>query len=284
MKSLHGHGIGLRTNHYGHVLEHGLKADFIEVVSENFMNRGGRPNAVLHRARQDVPVILHGVSMSLGGVDPLNERYLKTLKELRHEIDAAWISDHICFGAVGGNYGHDLWPLPYTEEAITNIVQRITKVQDFLGEQIVIENVSSYVQYTASSLSEWDFISAILERADCYMLLDVNNVYVSSRNHGFDAYDYLNGIPVSRVKQLHLAGHLDCGTYLLDNHSTAVPECVWTLFRHVVRRFGHVPSIVEWDENTPELQVVLDQAELARSLESKLLPATPKPAAQEIQL
>jgi len=258
-------GIGLRAAHYPRLIEHGLPSStgmgWAEAITENFLGRGGRPRAVLERVRADVPVILHGVAMSLGGLDPIPRGYLRQLRDLRDQIDAAWVSDHLCFGTHQGHYAHDLWPLPYTEECIKHVAGRIRQVQDVLGERIVIENISSYVEYAANQMPECAFVAAVLEEADCDLLLDVNNVYVSAFNHGFDALAYLATIPEKRVRQMHVAGHLDCGDYLLDDHGREVADPVWRLYRAACARFGDVPTILEWDGEVPSLERVLSEAQ-----------------------
>ena len=272
------HGVGLRTRHYGTALEAGLPVRLVEAISENFLARGGRPRAVLERVRQDSEVTLHGVSLSLGAVDPLDREHLRQLRDLSREIEACWVSDHLCFGTHGGHYGHDLWPLPYTQEALDHVTERIRTVQDFLDRRLVIENPSTYVQFAASTMTEWEFLNALVERTDCGLLLDVNNVYVSAKNHGFDPLEYITGIPLGAPVQLHLAGHLDKGDYLLDNHGSAVQSPVWELYGHVVRRFGHVPCIVEWDENVPELDVLLAESASAARIEGEILKAPERAA------
>lgn len=258
-----GYGVGLRTRHYGEWLAAPPRAGFVEAVSENFMGRGGRPLAVLERVRRDVPVALHGVSLSIGAVEPLSPRYLDALERLVRRIEPAIVSDHLCWGSHGGRYVHDLWPLPYTEEAIAHVAARVARVQDRLGRRILLENVSSYAAFRASELSEWEFVAEVARRADCGILLDVNNVLVSSVNHGFDPRAYLAGIPADRVGQIHLAGHADHGTFLLDSHDRAVPEAVWALYREAVARLGPVSTLIEWDESIPPLRRLL--AESARA-------------------
>ena len=210
-----------------------------------------------------MPVALHGVSLSIGGMDPLREDYLAGLAELAERIDALSVSDHLSFGTFGGHYAHDLWPLPYTEEALEHVVARVRRVQDRLGRQLLLENVSSYVEYRASTLSEWQFLSEVVTRADAGILLDVNNVFVSAQNHGFSPQEYLAGLPRERVQQIHLAGHSDGGGFLLDDHGSPVPEPVWRLYEQAVARFGAVPTIVEWDERVPELAELEAEAERA---------------------
>jgi len=269
-----GHGIGLRTKHYPQVLDGTLRADWFEVISENFMVDGGRPLAVLERARALAPVVLHGVSLSLGSVDPLNDAYLRRLRDLAARIEPAWISDHLCWGSVGGRHTHDLLPLPFTEEAVRHVAERVARVQDVLGCRILIENVSSYLAFAHSTMPEWEFVAAIAERADCGILLDVNNVHVSARNHGFAAESYVAGVPAGRIGQIHLAGHTDLGTHLLDTHDGPVVEDVWRLYERVVARCGAVSTLVEWDDHVPEAEVVLAEAEQARSIERRVLRAT----------
>ena len=259
-------GFGLRVPHYDTLTTRRVRADFVEATSENFLGRGGRAHAVLERVRSDVPVALHGVSLSIGGIDPLHDDYLNGLAELATRIDALSVSDHLCFGTFGGHYAHDLWPLPYTEEALEHVVERVRRVQDRLGRQLLLENVSSYVEYRASTLSEWQFLSEVVTRADAGILLDVNNVFVSAQNHGFSATEYLAGLPRERVRQIHLAGHSDGGGFLLDDHGSPVPEPVWRLYEQAVACFGAVPTIIEWDERIPELAELEAEAERARAV------------------
>jgi uncharacterized protein len=266
-----GHGIGLRTKHFPDLLEQGRRADWFEVITENFLNVGGRPRAVLESVRRDRPVVLHGVSLSIGSVDPLNVEYLHDVRALAEAVEPAWVSDHLCWGTFGRHNAHDLLPLPFTEESLAHVVSRVSEVQERLGRRIVLENVSSYLTYSASTISEWDFLAEVARRADCLLLLDVNNVFVSATNHGFDAAEYLRGIPVDRVAQFHLAGHQDLGTHLLDTHDAPVPDPVWALYRDAVRRFGRVSTLVEWDDHIPPFEEVLAEAEKARAFESSVL-------------
>lgn len=265
------HGIGLRAQHFSTILEAGLPVGLVEVLSENFMGRGGRPLAVLERVRRDSAVVLHGVSLSLGGLDPFDESYLEQLDALAGRVEAAWVSDHLCFGTFGGHSGHDLWPLPTTEEALDHLVSRVSEVQDRLRRRFVVENVSSYVEFTDSTLSEWEFTCALLERADCELLLDLNNLYVNAQNHGYDAGAALRAIPTGRIRQLHLAGHSDQGGYLFDTHGAPVAQPVWELFAECVRVHGAIPTIVEWDEAVPPLERVLAESRHAAALEASLL-------------
>lgn len=267
-----GHGIGLRVPHYAQILDEGLPgAQWVEAVSENFVGRGGRPHALLDRVRRDAGVLLHGVSLSLGGMDPLNLTYLRELRALADRVEAALVSDHLCFAGAQGRYGHDLWPLPYSQEAIAHVASRIRQVQDLLGRRIAIENVSSYVAFRESALPEWEFLAEIASRADCLILLDVNNVVVSAKNFGFDPLDYVRGVPAERVAQLHLAGYQDRGAYLFDDHGGPVREQVWALYREVVRRVGQVPTIIEWDQNVPSLATLLEESARARAVEADAL-------------
>jgi uncharacterized protein len=273
-----GHGIGLRPPHYAEVVENHPPVDWFEVITENFMVAGGNPRQVLRRVRERYPVVLHGVSLSIGSVDPLDEKYLTGLAALAAEIEPAWISDHLCWSSFGGHTGHDLWPLPFTEEALDHVVRRVQVVQERLRRRILIENVSSYLELAGSTLPEWEFLSEVARRADCGLLLDVNNVFVSAHNHGFEAATFLAGIPVERVKQIHLAGHRDEGTHLLDTHDHAVCEGVWALYRAAVRRFGAVPTIIERDDDIPPLGEVLAESRRAAAIEAEVLAAAVSPA------
>jgi len=268
-----GHGIGLRPPHYAEVIAERPPVDWFEVISENFMVEGGNPRRVLRQVRERYPVVLHGVSLSLGSIDPLDEAYLDRLASLAAEIEPAWISDHLCWSSFGGHTGHDLWPLPFTEEALDHVVRRVTRVQERLGRRILVENVSSYVQFRASSLTEWQFLAALAERADCGLLLDVNNVYVSAHNHGFSAHDFLQGIPRGRVGQFHLAGHSDHGTHLLDTHDHPVCGPVWDLYRAAVARFGPVATLIERDDDIPPLSEVVAESQQAARIEASVLGA-----------
>jgi uncharacterized protein len=261
-----GHGIGLRPPHYAEVVADHPAVDWFEVITENFMVAGGNPRRVLRQVREHYPIALHGVSLSLGSVDPLDEQYLKNLTALAHETEPAWISDHLCWSSYGGHTGHDLWPLPYTDEAIDHVGRRVQMVQERLGRRILVENVSSYLDYAHSSMPEWEFLSALTERSDCGLLLDVNNVFVSAHNHGFDPVSFLAGLPVDRVKQIHLAGHSDKGTHLLDTHDHPVCEGVWSLYRDAVLRFGRVSTLIERDDDIPPLSEVIAESRHAAAL------------------
>src|SRR5690242_16435102 len=266
-----GHGIGLRPRHYGRFLEERPAVDWVEAISENHLSLGGRPNAVLEKVRRDMPVALHGVSLAVGSVDPLDPVLLGGLAGLVKRIEPAYVSDHLCWGRHKGRYAHDLLPLPFTEEALRLVIDRVRQVQDALGRQILLENVSSYVRFKESSMQEWEFLARVAEGADCGILLDVNNVYVSAKNHDFDPLAYVEGIPAARVGQFHLAGHSDKGSYLLDSHDAPVPDAVWDLYRAAVRRFGRVPALVEWDERIPPLEDLIAESARARRIEAEEL-------------
>ncbi len=269
-----GHGIGLRTVHYPTVLNEHPSVDWFEVISENYLLPGGNPRRVLRQVREHYPVVMHGVSLSLGSIDPLNEDYLKQLRELAREVEPAWLSDHLCWSSLGGHYGHDLLPLPYTEEALAHVAARVTRVQERLGRQILVENVSSYLSFRHSTMSEWEFLTALCERADCGLLLDVNNIFVSAHNHGFVGRDFLDGIPLGRVGQIHLAGHSVNGELLLDTHDHPAPDGVWALYREAVARFGRVSTLIEWDDLIPPFEVVQAESAKAAVIEREVLSAT----------
>ena len=266
-----GHGIGLRTRHFARFQEERPPVSWVEVVTENFMADGGRPIAVLEKVRRDVPVVLHGVSLSIGSLDPLSGSYLAELKKLVTRIEPAMVTDHLCWGTHRGQYVHDLLPLPYTEESLAHVASRVAAVQEFLGRRILLENPSSYVTFRDSTMTEWEFLSALCRQADCGILLDVNNVYVSARTLGFDPIAYLDGIDAGQVGQFHLAGHSDKGRYLLDTHDEPVPPAVWDLYREALRRFGRVPSLVEWDDHIPPLDEVVAQSRRAAEIEAEEL-------------
>jgi len=266
-----GHGLGLRPPHYAEVVETLPAIDWFEVITENFMVAGGNPRRVLRRVRERYPIVLHGVSLSIGSVDPIDETYLSRLVELAAEIEPAWISDHLCWSSFGGHTGHDLWPLPFTEEALGHVVRRIQTVQERLRRRILIENVSSYLEFAHSTLTEWEFLTEVGRRTDCGLLLDVNNVFVSSHNHGFEAAQFLAGVPVDRVKQIHLAGHRDEGTHLLDTHDHPICDGVWSLYRAAVERFGAVSTLIERDDDIPPLAEVIAESRQAAAIEAEVL-------------
>ena len=261
-----GFGLGLRVEHYDAILAEPPDVDWFEALTENYLVPGGKPLHFLTRIRERYPLVMHGVSMSIGSTHPLDREYLSQVKALAARIEPEWISDHLCWTGVAGKNAHDLLPLPYTEEALANIVKRVRTVQDILERRILLENVSSYVTFRDSSLTEWDFIKAVAEESDSLILLDVNNIYVSSVNHEFDPHAYLNAIPVERVQQIHLAGHEDHGDYLIDTHDHPVPDPVWDLYGAAVRRFGNVSTMIERDANIPPLQELCAELAAARTV------------------
>jgi uncharacterized protein (UPF0276 family) len=263
---IRGFGVGLRPQHYSEVLETRPHLDWLEIISENYLVAGGKPLYFLDRIRERLPVVMHGVSLSIGSTAPLDFDYLKQLKRLAARTRPGWISDHLCWTGVGGINLHDLMPLPYTAEALRHVSARIRQVQDFLEQRLVIENVSSYLSYRSSEMTEWEFIAALTAEADCDLLLDVNNVYVSSVNHGFDAHEFLDAMPAARVRQIHLAGHSHQGGLLIDTHDAPVPEPVWELYRHALRRLGPVPTMIERDGNIPALAELVAELEHARAV------------------
>ena len=268
-----GFGLGLRTDHYEAILESRPRVDWFEALSENYLVPGGKPLFFLDRIRADYPIVLHGVSLSIGSIDPLDRVYLKALRQLAQRVEPAWVSDHLCWTGVAGKNLHDLFPIPYTEEAVDHVAARVREVQDFLGRQILLENVSSYVTFRGSEMSEWDFLSEIARRADCHVLLDVNNIYVSAFNHGFDALDFLNGISVDRVRQIHLAGHSNCGTHIIDTHDANIIDAVWDLYATAVRRFGNVATMIERDDHIPPLADLVTELGRAREISARALRA-----------
>jgi uncharacterized protein len=261
-----GFGLGLRKPHYQEILTQKPKIDWFEVISENFMMEGGRPKQILQQIRDLYPIVLHGVSLSIGSTDPLNMNYLKQLKTLALEFKPAWISDHLCWTGVNGIQVHDLLPLPYTEESLKHVVERITQVQDYLEQRIVIENVSSYINYKINEFTEWDFLAAVSEQADCLILLDINNVYVNAFNHHFDAKEYLNAIPSERVQQFHLAGHENMETHIIDTHDHPIIADVWELYEYAISRFGSISTLIERDENIPALDELLAELQMAKKI------------------
>jgi len=257
-----GYGLGLRPEYYDIIVETNPAVDWFEIISENYMVDGGKPLHFLDRVREHYPIVMHGVSLSIGSTDPLDFAYLKRLKALIERIEPAWISDHFCWTGHGGHNSHDLLPLPLTEEAVRHVAARVQQVQEFLGRQILLENASTYVSFTHSEMNEWEFVREVCERADCLLLLDVNNVYVSARNHGFDTLQYLDGLPGERIRQCHLAGHSDYGDYVIDTHDHPVASPVWALYAEALKRFGPVSSMIERDDRFPpfaELMAELTQ-------------------------
>jgi uncharacterized protein (UPF0276 family) len=264
--TLEGFGLGLRPVHYPALLSERHAVDWLEILSENYLVPGGQPLDYLDRIRARFPVVMHGVSLSIGSTDPLDRRYLSDLKALARRVEPAWISDHLCWTGVGGRNVHDLLPLPYTEEALGVVTGRVGEVQDILARQILLENVSSYLGYRDSEMTEWEFLSEVAGRADCAILLDINNIYVSAVNHGFDPLRYLHGVPKERVRQFHLAGHSDMNGHLIDTHDHPIAAPVWALYREAVAHFGTVPTMIERDDNIPELGELVAELEVARGV------------------
>lgn len=263
---LAGFGLGLRTPHYEAILSEPHEIDWLEVITDNYLVPGGKPLDYLERIRERFPLVMHGVSLSIGSTDPLDFEYLKMVRALAARIEPHWISDHLCWTGVEGRNLHDLLPLPYTEEALSSVVERVSQVQDALGRQILLENVSSYLSYHADEMTEWEFLREVALRADCNILLDINNIYVSSVNHGFDALTYLQAMPKSRVSQLHLAGHSDLGSHLIDTHDHPIVAPVWDLYARAVGLLGDVPTMIERDDNIPELSELVAELDVARSI------------------
>jgi hypothetical protein len=270
-----GVGVGLRIPHYEDIFAPGggEGVDWVEIISENFMVPGGLPLHNLGRALDRFPVVQHGVSLSIGGVDPIDREHLRKLRDLARRTKTPWVSDHLCWTNAHGVNLHDLLPLPYTEAVVKHIAERARMVQDYLGVRLALENVSSYLTYTASEMTEWAFVTAVAEEADCALLLDVNNIYVSAYNHGFDPNTYVDGIPAERVVQIHLAGHTNHGKYILDTHSDHVVDPVWDLYRRALRRTGGVSTLIEWDEDIPPWDVLAAEASKARAIREEVLGA-----------
>ena len=261
-----GFGLGLRVDHYQTVLDTRPAVDWFEVITENYLVPGGKPLHFLRRIREHYPMVMHGVSLSIGSTDPLNMDYLRQVKQLASELQPAWLSDHLCWTHMGGTNTHDLMPLPYTEEALAHVVERVQRAQDYLGRRLLLENVSSYVTYTTSQLSEWEFLAEIARRADCLILLDINNIYVSAYNHGFDPLDYLSAIPLERVQQFHLAGHSNLGDYIIDTHDHPIVDPVWQLYAQAVARFGDVSTMIERDDHIPPFDELFAELQVARRI------------------
>lgn len=265
-KPVLGFGLGLRTEHYDTILEENPKIDWFEILTENYLVPGGKPIYYLEKIAERYPLVMHGVSMSIGGSDPLNWDYLKQVKDLAKKTKAHWISDHLCWTGIQEKNLHDLMPLPYTEEAINHVAKRIGQVQDFLGRRILIENVSSYVSYQQSQITEWEFVRAISEKADCLILLDVNNVYVSSVNHEFNPMEYIQHIPAERVYQIHLAGHLNKGDYIIDTHDHDIIAPVWELYAQTIKQMGFISTMIERDDDIPPLSELLKELAQAKKI------------------
>ncbi len=266
-----GYGLGLRKDHFESILSGNPQVDWFEIISENYMVAGGKPLYYLDRIRERYPIVMHGVSLSIGSTDPVNFDYLRDLKKLSDRIGPAWISDHICWTGMGGHNLHDLMPLPYNRETARHVIERVKITQDYLGRQILLENASSYLGFRNSDMTEWDFICEVVKEADCLLLLDINNVYVSGFNHGFDPMEYLRNIPPERVWQFHLAGHEDNGDVLIDTHDHPVRSEVWDLYAGAVKIFGAVSTMIERDDNIPELSVLVDELNMARQIGDDIL-------------
>ena len=266
-----GFGLGLRTAHYAAIFADKPAVDWFEIISENYMVAGGRPLANLDRVRADYPVVMHGVSLSIGSTDPLDYAYLRELKRLADRIEPLWLSDHLCWTGAGGHNMHDLLPLPHTEEAARHVAGRVRAVQDYLGRRILLENASSYVSFRQSEMAEWEFLTFIAEEADCDLLLDINNIYVNAFNHGFDPLDYLEGIPAARVRQFHLAGHEHRGDCIIDTHDAPVDAGVWQLYAQALHRLGPVPTMIERDDKIPPLAELLAELDQARRIAGSAL-------------
>jgi uncharacterized protein (UPF0276 family) len=262
--------VGLRVPHYAHIFEHLPKVDWFEIISENFFAEGGLPAMNLERTLASYRVVQHGVSLSIGSSAPLDRAYLATLKKLVRKTGSPWVSDHLCWTGIAGANLHDLYPLPYTEEVVRHVAARARAVQDALETRLVLENVSSYLTFRASAMTEWEFVTAVVEEADCGLLLDVNNVYVSSFNHGFDPIAYIDGVPHHRIVQMHLAGHTNHGSYILDTHSDHVIDEVWALYRRACERAGDVSTLIEWDDDIPPWEVLMAEADKARAIRDEV--------------
>lgn len=268
-KSSPGFGLGLRPVHYPDFLREPQPVDWLEIISENYMIPGGKPLAMLDAIRERYPLAMHGVSLSIGSTDGLDSGYLAELQKLVRHVEPLWVSDHLCWTGVQGRNSHDLLPLPYSEEALRLVVAHVRQVQDLLGRRLLLENVSSYLNYRSSEMTEWEFLREVAEQADCLLLLDINNIYVSSINHGFNALDFLNHLPAERVQQIHLAGHSDHGDYIVDTHDHPVAEPVWALYRESCQLFGEVATMIERDDNIPGLEELLAELDRARLISTE---------------
>jgi len=261
-----GFGLGLRKEHYNTILETSPAVDWFEILTENYLVPGGKPLYFLDQICERYPVVMHGVSMSIGSYDPLDMDYLQQVKELAERTQAKWVSDHMCFTGVDGINAHDLLPLPFNEEAVRHVSNKIKQAQDFLGRQILIENASTYITYNQSDMTEWEFTMAVAEESDSLILLDINNIFVSAYNHGFDALEYLDGITADRVQQHHMAGHSQYEGYIIDTHDHDIVQGVWDLYAEAVKRYGEVSIMIERDDNIPELPELLAELQIARDV------------------
>jgi uncharacterized protein len=266
-----GFGLGLRAQHYDEILNGNPPIDWFEVISENYMLPGGQPLRVLDRIRARYPVVMHGVSLSIASTAPPNFEYLQALRDLARHVEPQWVSDHLCWTGVHGKNLHDLLPIPYTQQALDHVVSRVQLVQDFLGRPLVLENVSTYVQFRNSEMTEWEFLSELTRRSGCWLLFDVNNVYVSAFNHGYDPYTFLAGIPADRVVQFHMAGHSHMGTHIIDTHDHPVCDEVWELYAAALKRFGAVSTMIERDDNIPPLADLVEEVAHMRAVAAQTL-------------
>ncbi|MGE0612472.1 MAG: DUF692 domain-containing protein [Hyphomicrobiales bacterium] len=273
-----GFGLGLRSQHYRDILDHWPAVDWFEVISENYMIEGGQPLRILDRIRDRYPVVMHGVSLSIASTAPLDLEYLRRLKGLADRVQPRWISDHLCWTGVHGINLHDLLPVPYTKEALDHVCDRVGRVQDFLGRALTLENVSSYVNFGRSELTEWEFISELTRRTGCWLLFDVNNVYVNSFNHEFDPKDFVDGVPADRVVQFHIAGHSHMGTHIIDTHDAAVTGDVWELYDYALKRFGPVSTMIERDDDIPPFAELTAELDQARAMAARVLKGRERPA------
>ncbi|MBI2790766.1 MAG: DUF692 domain-containing protein [Gammaproteobacteria bacterium] len=261
-----GFGLGLRTDHYQDIIDQQPAIDWFEILTENYLVPGGKPLYYLDKISENYPIVMHGVSMSLGSIDPLDMDYMKQVKNLAKRVDARWISDHLCWTGIHQKNMHDLLPLPYTEEALKHVVSKIKQAQDFLGTQLLIENPSTYLTFSSSTLTEWDFMREMALAADCLILLDINNIYVSAFNHGFDPIDYLKAIPANRVQQMHLAGHTNNGDHIIDTHDHPIIDPVWKLYAQSLEYFERVSTMIERDDHIPALSVLIQELEQAKHI------------------
>lgn len=264
-------GIGLRSSHYSALYDTMPDIGWLEAHSENYFGKGGRPLEFLEHFRENYPLSLHGVGLGIGSADELSAQHLKNIKQLTQRFQPALLSEHLCWNAYKGNYLNDLLPLPYTEEALTHVVSRVSEVQDYLGRQILIENLSSYLEYDFSTISEWEFLAELSNRSGCGILLDINNIYISSVNHDFDPHTYINAIPMDCVHEIHLAGFEESDGILVDTHSRAICDEVWNLYKATLKIKGPCPTLIEWDQDIPELSVLLAEADKADALLTTVL-------------
>ncbi len=266
-----GFGLGLRTAHYSEFLAAPQAVDWLEIISDNYMVPGGKPLAMLDAVRERYPMVMHGVSLSIGAAAGPDPAYLRQLQRLAQRVQPMWISDHLCWTGVHGRHLHDLLPLPYNEDALRTVVRNVQQVQDALGRRILLENVSSYVEFKASQMDEAAFVRQVCIEADCDLLLDINNIHVSAVNHGFDALAYLRQLPADRVRQIHLAGHTDHGDHLVDTHDHPVAGAVWALYRQALQLFGAVPTMIERDDHIPPLAELVAELDVARGIAADVL-------------